>query len=206
MDGMRGIAPTRGHDESARCQRNEKGHRFQRRPDDASCNCSHVVAGAPVRAKSLPDFSGAAVRRLPARRRFHCSRRSSKPLTAASRFFRRALRTYAKPVLMARGVVVGIAAAIALSVNLPALPTSQRVAFGLVAGALVYAGVSALRDLIYGLRNCGGWKSWRVYWWKEGWARFVGAAFAFLFRQHANSRRAGQAQSLQHVWAEAGDE
>jgi len=52
-------------------------------------------------------------------------------------FFRRALRTYREPVLMARGVVVGIAAAIALSVNLPALPTSQRVAFGLVAGALV---------------------------------------------------------------------
>ncbi|TKB25091.1 hypothetical protein FCL47_15700 [Desulfopila sp. IMCC35006] len=96
-------------------------------------------------------------------------------------FFRRALSASLQPMLAGRGLVVGIACAIALNVHLPALPVAQRIAFGLAAGALTYAGVSVLRDLLYGVRNCGGLKSWRLYLVEGALGAFVGGAFAFYF-------------------------
>ena len=179
MDGMRGIAPTRATMKAHAVSGMKKGMVFSG-VLMTLLQLLHVVAGAPVvqnLCRTFPALLFAAAGAVT----FPLFKAIIETFDGSQSFFRRALRTYREPVLMARGVVVGIAAAIALSVNLPALPTSQRVAFGLVAGALVYAGVSALRDLIYGLRNCGGLKSWRVYLVEGGLGAFVGAAFAFYF-------------------------
>ena len=163
----------------------------------------HAVAGAPV-VQNLYRTFPALLLAVAGAAAFPLFKAIIESFDGSQSFFRRALSAYRQPVLMARGVVVGIACAVALGMNLPALPTSQRILFGLAAGALAYAGVSALRDLVYGARNCGGLKSWRVYLVEGGLGAFVGAAFAFYFDQHANSRRAGQAQSLQHFRAETG--
>ena len=179
MDGMRGIAPTRATMKAHAVSGMKKGIVFSG-VLMTLLQLLHVVAGAPV-VQNLCRTFPALLFAVAGAATFPLFKAIIETFDGSQSFFRRALRTYREPVLMARGVVVGIAAAIALSVNLPALPTSQRVAFGLVAGALVYAGVSALRDLIYGLRNCGGLKSWRVYLVEGGLGAFVGAAFAFYF-------------------------
>jgi cyclic beta-1,2-glucan synthetase len=140
----------------------------------------HIVAGAPL-VQNLYRTFPALLFAVAGVMVFPLCKAIIETFDDSQSFFQRALRTYCQPVLMARGLVVGIACAIALSVHLPALPTSQRIAFGLVAGAFVYAGVSALRDLIYGARKCGGLKSWRVYLVEGGLGAFVGGAFAFYF-------------------------
>ena len=96
-------------------------------------------------------------------------------------FFRRVALAYLRPALWARGAVAGLGAGLALNLNLAAQPTRQRIAFGLAAGVIAYAGVSILRDLIYGAQKTGGLKTWRVYLVEGALGGFVGAAFAFYF-------------------------
>ena len=179
MDGMRIIAPTRTTMKAHAVSGMKKGMVFSG-VLMALLQLLHAVAGAPIvqnLCRTFPALLFAAAGAVA----FPLFKAIIETFDGSQSFFRRALRTYREPVLMARGVVVGIAGAVALGVHLPALSTSQRVFFGLAAGALAYAGVSALRDLIYGVRNCGGLKSWRVYLVEGGLGAFVGAAFAFYF-------------------------
>ncbi len=178
-DGMHGRAPTRTAMKWHAVSGMKKGMVFSG-VLMTLLQLLHVVAGALVVQNLYRTFpalllavAGAAV--------FPLFKAIIESFDGSQSFFRRALRTYRQPTLMARGVVVGIACAVAAGMNLPALPTSHRVLFGLAAGALAYAGVSALRDLVYGARNCGGLKSWRVYLVEGGLGAFVGAAFAFYF-------------------------
>ena len=179
MDGMRIIAPTRTTMKAHAVSGMKKGMIFSG-VLMALLQLLHVVGGAPV-VQNLCRTVPALLFAVAGAVTFPLFKAIIETFDGSQSFFRRALRTYREPVLMARGAVVGIAAAIALGVNLPACSTSQRVYFGLAAGALAYAGVSALRDLIYGMRNCGGLKSWRVYLVEGGLGAFVGAAFAFYF-------------------------
>ena len=179
MDGMRGIAPTRATMKAHAVSGMKKGMVFSG-VLMTLLQLLHIVAGAPV-VQNLYRTFPALLLAVAGAVAFPLFKAIIESFDGSQSFFRRALSAYRQPVLMARGVVVGIACAVALGVNLPALPTSQRILFGLAAGALAYAGVSALRDLIYGARNCGGLKSWRVYLVEGGLGAFVGAAFAFYF-------------------------
>jgi len=179
MDGMRGRAPTYDTMKAHAVSGMKKGMVFSG-VLMALLQLLHIVAGAPV-VQNLYRTFPALLLAVAGAMAFPLCKAIIETFDGSQSFFRRALRTYCQPVLMARGMAVGIACAVALGVNLPALPTLQRVAFGLAAGALAYAGVSVLRDLIYGMRNCGGLKSWRVYLVEGGLGAFVGAAFAFYF-------------------------
>ena len=179
MDGMHGRAPTRATMKAHAVKGMKKGMVFSGILMTL-LQLLHIVAGAPVVQNIYRTFP-ALLFAVTGAVAFPLFKTIIESFDSSQSFFRRALRTYRQPALMARGVVVGIACAVALGVNLPALPTSQRIAFGLVAGALTYADVSALRDLIYGMRNCGGLESWRVYLVEGGLGAFVGAAFAFYF-------------------------
>jgi cyclic beta-1,2-glucan synthetase len=179
MDGMRIIAPTRATMKAHAVSGMKKGMVFSG-VLMTLLQLLHAIAGAPV-VQNLCRTFPALLFAVAGAMAFPLCKAVIETFDGSRSFFLRALRTYREPVLMARGVVVGIAVAVALGVNLPALPTAQRVFFGLVAGALAYAGVSVLRDLIYGMRNCGGLKSWRVYLVEGGLGAFVGAAFAFYF-------------------------
>ena len=53
--------------------------------------------------------------------------------------------------------------------NLPLLATSQRILFGLAAGALTYAGISVVRDIIYGGENAAASNRGACIWWKARW-------------------------------------
>ena len=179
MDGMRGSAPTRATMKAHVVSGMKKGMVFSG-VLMTLLQLLHIVADAPVVQTFYRTFP-ALLLAVAGAAAFPLCKAIIESFDGSQSFFRRALSAYLQPVLMARGVVVGIACAGALGVNLPALPTSQRILFGLAAGALAYAGVSALRDLIYGTRNCGGLKSWRVYLVEGGLGAFVGGAFAFYF-------------------------
>ena len=94
-------------------------------------------------------------------------------------FFGRAARAYQDPILLLRGIVLGLAAAIGLGAGFPELPTSTRIGFGALAGALVFSGVSLMRDLLFGARGIGGVKSWRGYLVEGGLGMFIGAGIGF---------------------------
>ena len=179
MDGMHGRAPTRSTMKAHAVSGLKKGMVFSG-VLMALLQLHHIVADAPI-VQTLYRTSPALLFVAVGAMAFPLFKAIIESFDGNQSFFRRALGTYRQPALLARGVVIGIACAVALRMNLPALPTSQRIFFGLVAGALVYAGVSALRDLIYGMRNCGGPKSWRVYLVEGGLGAFVGGAFAFYF-------------------------
>ena len=78
-------------------------------------------------------------------------------------FFGRAKKAYGIPVLYARGIVIGLAAWHALRCDFFALTTAQRIWYGFMVGALAYAGVSILRDVILSSRGQGSMKPWRTY-------------------------------------------
>jgi cyclic beta-1,2-glucan synthetase len=179
MDGMRVIAPTRATMKAHAVSGMKKGMIFSG-VLMTLLQLLHVIAGAPVMQNLCRTFP-VLLLAVAGAMAFPLFKAIIETFDGSRSFFHRALSAWRQPVLMARGVAVGIAGAVALGVNLPALPTSQRVAFGLAAGALAYAGVSVLRDLVYGLRKCGGLKSWRVYLVEGGLGAFVGAAFAFYF-------------------------
>jgi cyclic beta-1,2-glucan synthetase len=179
MDGMRSMAPTRTTIRMHAVSGMKKGMIFSG-VLMTLLQLLHLVAGAPAVQNLcrmfpvlLPAVAGAAV--------FPLGKAIIESFDGSQSFFRRARRTYLQPVLMARGLVVGAACAVALKINLPTMPTAHRVWFGLAAGALAYAGVSALRDLIYAARHCGGLKTRRVYLVEGGLGAGIGAAFAFYF-------------------------
>ncbi len=94
-------------------------------------------------------------------------------------FFNRAALAYRKPSLYARGIVMGLALAIAIDIGLPTRATGSRMGFGAVAGLLAFAGGSLIRDLVLGLRRRGGMKSVRLYLVDACMGSFIGAALAF---------------------------
>ncbi len=94
-------------------------------------------------------------------------------------FFRRAALAYQKPTLLLRGVVLGLAVAIGLGAGFPELPTSTRIGFGALAGALVFSGVSLLRDGFLGMRALGHIRSSRSYLLEGGLGLFIGAGIGF---------------------------
>lgn len=94
-------------------------------------------------------------------------------------FFGRAACAYRDPVLYLRGLILGLACAIGLSMDFPGLPTAQRIGFGFAAGAAAFGGVSFVRDLLLGARGIGGVKSWRYYLAESGLGAFIGAGIGF---------------------------
>ncbi len=94
-------------------------------------------------------------------------------------FFERASAAYKEPVLYARGLVIGTAFSTGLTANFAELPTSERIMFGSFAGLCAFAGVSAARDFIYGLRQCGGLRVWRFYLVEGFLGAFIGAGLGF---------------------------
>jgi cyclic beta-1,2-glucan synthetase len=94
-------------------------------------------------------------------------------------FFGRVASAYKDPVLYLRGLVLGLAFAIGLSINFASLQTSQRIWFGFAAGAAIFGGVSLARDLLFGLYGIGGIKSWRYYLVESGLGAFIGAGIGF---------------------------
>lgn len=94
-------------------------------------------------------------------------------------FFGRAANACKDPVLSLRGMITGLAFAVGLSLDFPLLPTQQRILFGLIAGATVFGGVSLVRDLLFGLKQTGGVKSWRYYFVESALGAFIGAGIGF---------------------------
>ncbi len=90
-------------------------------------------------------------------------------------FFGRALNSYKDPVLYVRGLVVGLAFAIGLNMELPTLCTSTRILFGAGFGFAAFGGVSMVRDILY------GFKSWRYYLVEGLLGAFIGAGLGFYF-------------------------
>jgi len=96
-------------------------------------------------------------------------------------FFDRAARAYRNPVLYARGIVVGLALAVAIGLALPEQSTGFRMIFGAGAGMVAFAGISLLRDVVLGLQHRGGVRSPRLYLVEGGLGLFIGGALAFYF-------------------------
>lgn len=94
-------------------------------------------------------------------------------------FFGRAARAYKDPVLLLRGMLLGLATAFGVGAGFPELPTSSRIGFGAVAGASIFAAVSVLRDLLFGARGIGALQSWRSYLVECGLGMFIGAGIGF---------------------------
>ena len=96
-------------------------------------------------------------------------------------FFTRAALAYRKPSLYGRGIVAGLALAVAIGMDLPNRETGFRMAFGAVAGLLAFAGGSLVRDILLGLQKRGGVKSPRLYFVESCMGIFIGGALAFYF-------------------------
>jgi len=96
-------------------------------------------------------------------------------------FFNRAALAYRRPSLYARGIVMGLALAIAIGIGLPGRATGFRMGFGAVAGVLAFAGGSLLRDIALGIQRRGGVKSPRLYLVEAAMGIFIGGALAFYF-------------------------
>ncbi len=94
-------------------------------------------------------------------------------------FFRRAAYSYKNGVLYARGAVAGFALAWGLTHGWVPRATGDRLAFGLLMGALASAGVSLARDAAYALAHRGKIQTWKIYLVDGGLGGFIGAALAF---------------------------
>src|SRR5208283_5198305 len=128
MDGMRGIAPTRATMKAHAVSGMKKGMVFSG-VLMVLLQLLHAIAGAPVVQTFYRTFP-ALLLAVAGAMAFPLFKAIIETFDGSRSFFHRALRTYREPVLMARGVVIGITAAVALGINLPALSTSQRVFFG----------------------------------------------------------------------------
>ncbi|WP_442753386.1 GH36-type glycosyl hydrolase domain-containing protein [Methylocystis sp. JAN1] len=79
-------------------------------------------------------------------------------------FIGRIEEAYLRPVNFARGAVAGAAVSVALMINLPAMSGSERFLFGVITGALAYAGVDLAHDCLELMRERRQrFRSWRVY-------------------------------------------
>jgi cyclic beta-1,2-glucan synthetase len=94
-------------------------------------------------------------------------------------FFRRLVYSYKNGTLYFRGAVAGLALSHGLSDVFFNRETSDRLAFGLLAGLLASVGVSVARDMYYGARNQGRLQPWRQYLVDGLLGGFVGALLAF---------------------------
>jgi len=90
-------------------------------------------------------------------------------------FFGRAAGSYKDPVLYIRGLVVGLAFAIALHIDFASMETASRIGYGAFFGFATFGGVSLVRDFLY------GFKSWRYYLVEGGLGAFIGAGLGFYF-------------------------
>lgn len=97
----------------------------------------------------------------------------------SQKFFDRAARAYRNPVLYGRGIVVGLAVAIAIGMGMPGRTTGTRILFGAGMGITAFAGISLLRDIVLGLRHRGRVKSVRLYLVEGVLGMFIGGALAF---------------------------
>ena len=96
-------------------------------------------------------------------------------------FFRRAWLSYRTPRLYARGAVVGLALGVALAVGVDGRSMASRAAAGLGFGAVAYAGVNLLGDLLLASRGRGRVQNGRVYLVQGLLGGFIGAALGFYF-------------------------
>lgn len=94
-------------------------------------------------------------------------------------FFQRVRRNYRDPLLFLRGAVVGAGAGYALILGLPSRDLPSRAWFGFVVGALVYAGIDMLCDLIASARDRGQLQRPRYYLVHAILGGFIGAAIGF---------------------------
>ncbi len=94
-------------------------------------------------------------------------------------FFRRVRTSYRKPMLYARGAVVGLGLGYALGAGMPGASMGARVQLGFVIGLLAYAGVNFLGDAIASLSDRGRVQSWRVYLVQGMLGGAIGAALGF---------------------------
>ena len=94
-------------------------------------------------------------------------------------FFRRVAASYRKPMLYARGAVVGIGLAYGLSHGMSGESMLDRVAFGFFVGASAYAGVNLLGDLVAARAGRGRVQSWRVFAVQAMLGGAIGAAIGF---------------------------
>jgi len=96
-------------------------------------------------------------------------------------FFRRAARGYRNPTLYLRGAVVGLAVGLAWMIGLDAREIAARAGFGLIAGALAFAGINLAVD---GFEAAGGRARVlpaRGYLVQGLLGGFIGAAIGFYF-------------------------
>ncbi len=101
---------------------------------------------------------------------------------ASQAFFRRLRGHVTNPASLARGAVAGAALGLAARLALPSADDGARALFGLLAGALSYAGVEVLRDALaiaQGRRQ--RLEGLRAYAWQAAVGGFVGAALAWYF-------------------------
>jgi cyclic beta-1,2-glucan synthetase len=94
-------------------------------------------------------------------------------------FFRRALRNYRDPLLYLRGAVVGAGVGYGLIFGLPSRGLPSRAWFGFGVGALGYAGIDILRDIIESARDRGQVQRPRYYFTHALLGGFIGAAIGF---------------------------
>ena len=94
-------------------------------------------------------------------------------------FFRRVATSYRKPMLYARGAVVGLGLAYGFASGMSAYAMGSRVAFGFVVGLVAYAGINLLGDAVAGSTGRGRIQSWRVYLVQALLGGAIGAALGF---------------------------
>jgi len=95
-------------------------------------------------------------------------------------FFNRLREAYTLTQNFARGAVIGLAVSIALMIKLPTFDGLDRFAFGFIAGAIAYAGIDAIFDMIALVkRRRQHFRSWRVYALGVGLGGIVGGAVAW---------------------------
>ncbi|MBK8652276.1 MAG: hypothetical protein IPN23_11310 [Elusimicrobia bacterium] len=111
-------------------------------------------------------------------------------------FFRRLAYSYKNGTLFFRGAVAGLALAHGLSDAFFNRETSDRLAFGLLAGLSASVGVSVARDLYYGARNQGRLQPWRHYLVDGLLGGFVGRPAGVLYGRDAGPGGVGEASDV----------
>ncbi len=94
-------------------------------------------------------------------------------------FFRRLAASYCKPMLYARGTVVGFGLGFAFGRDMPAQAMSTRILFGFLIGVAGYAGMNLVGDALSARGARGRVQSWRVYLVQGMLGGAVGAALGF---------------------------
>jgi cyclic beta-1,2-glucan synthetase len=96
-------------------------------------------------------------------------------------FFERAGMSYRNPVQYARGAVVGLGVGYAAATDMPAAALGIRALFGLMVGAVAFAGVNLVRDRLLTAGGRGRVQPVRAYVVEGLLGGFVGAAIGFYF-------------------------